>query len=109
MTDENKPISSGEVCYDEKGVTIRFDVFEHYLNFSVEESGYLDAPDNVMNGFIKWDGCSHFYFGDAENDGYLHLCGLQNVKRFAWTVEEVYRIAEREIPTWADYVAGKDK
>jgi hypothetical protein len=40
--------------------------------------------DDYMSFYIKWDGCSHVWFGEPEDpddphdsprDGYLHLCG----------------------------------
>ncbi len=130
MTNTNTPLRSGEVWGDpERGLTIRYDVFEYYMNFRVKQrartsedgtvlylgtdkSVYLshdcdfDSADNVMNGFVKYDGCSHYYFGDSENDGYLHLCDLQRVLAFAWVTEEVFRIAAKEIPQFDASLAG---
>jgi hypothetical protein len=32
--------------------------------------------EKYFSGSIKWDGCSHVWFGeDSPPDGYLHLCG----------------------------------
>jgi hypothetical protein len=53
--------------------------------------GDNDAPlngEHVLKVIIKWDGCSHFNFGDE--NGYLHLCGgiafeqLGNLLRFLY-------------------------
>lgn len=109
MTTKDQPIRSGEVGDTERGVTIQYDVFEYYMNFRVTEHEYPpdeEVAPNVMNGFVKWDGCSHFYFGDPENDGYLHLCGSWHLRKFTWAVEEVFRIAEREVPQFDKYFAG---
>lgn len=38
----------------------------------------LEDAQPYLTGFIKWDGCSHFYFGDQ---GYLHLCGLNEIDK----------------------------
>lgn len=46
---------------------------------------------------IKWDSCSHFHFGKpAEGngrDGYLHLCGVDDLRRHVALIEEVYHLA----------------
>ena len=38
-----------------------------------------DAFELYLQGSIKWDGCSHIWFGEKDEqdktDGYLHLCG----------------------------------
>lgn len=31
------------------------------------------GAESYLTAMIKWDGCSHFNFGDK--DGYIHLCG----------------------------------
>lgn len=38
----------------------------------------LEDAQPYLTGFVKWDGCSHFYFGD---DGYLHLCGIERIEQ----------------------------
>jgi hypothetical protein len=52
---------------------------------------------------IKWDGCSHFWFGEEEDgkpDGYLHICGLgsyyDHVKLMAYLYEKAFELMERE-------------
>jgi hypothetical protein len=49
------------------------------------ENGLEDAQP-YLTGFIKWDGCSHFYFGD---DGYLHLCGLDEIEKLGVVLERL--------------------
>jgi hypothetical protein len=59
--------------------------FEARASFKVHEitswtqsedlSSEFDIPSDFneyLYGTIKWDGCSHIYFGDS---GYIHLCG----------------------------------
>lgn len=40
-----------------------------------------EAGARLFSAWIKWDGCSHFNFGEGEGDertdGYLHLCGRE--------------------------------
>lgn len=66
-----------------------------------ERKGATSSGDHVtdphdaeplVNGTVKWDGCSHVFFGEADNSGYIHLCG-----REAWDtlVDVLPRIYER--------------
>lgn len=43
-----------------------------------------------VSGFVKWDGCSHFYFGDADNEGYLHLCGLEHIHKLSSILNDIF-------------------
>jgi hypothetical protein len=62
---------------------------------SGDETNNLDDACPQVHGMIKWDGCSHVYFGNPKGkgegtDGYLHLCGegswlwLQHVLARVW-------------------------
>lgn len=42
-----------------------------------------------LKGCIKWDACSHVWFGDK--DGYLHLCGLNEWKKHIAVMEWIYK------------------
>lgn len=34
----------------------------------------------IIHGFMKWDGCSHLYFGAADNnDGYVHTDAMRGL------------------------------
>lgn len=56
---------------------------DHYCDWTCEEVSAWDGDSNkpvdcqqYVRGSIKWDGCSHIWFGEkSECDGYLHLCG----------------------------------
>jgi len=41
-----------------------------------------------VDGSVKWDGCSHLYFGDEE--AYLHLCGRKQFDNLTATLIAVY-------------------
>lgn len=43
----------------------------------------FDSPD--IDGFIKFDGCAHLYL----KDGYVHLCGVDEWKRFIAVLERI--------------------
>lgn len=48
----------------------------------------IKKANTYMTGRVKWDGCSHYYFGD---EGYIHLCGKGYIKSHAEIVEKVYK------------------
>jgi len=82
---------------------------EHYWDFKVFEITSWDPTksdnpidniidkESIIGGFIKWDGCSHFYFGEEDEkgnrDSYLHICSSHNFKRIAKLLEYLYKIA----------------
>ncbi len=49
----------------------------------------ITKANKYISGIIKWDGCSHLYFGDR--DGYIHACGSSDVLRIGKILEKVYR------------------
>ena len=51
----------------------------------------LEDAQPYLTGMIKWDGCSHFYFGD---DGYLHLCGLNDIEKLQNVLKKLVALAE---------------
>lgn len=53
----------------------------------------IDAAEQYLRATIKWDGCSHFTFGDRNGDGYLHLCGPTAYRAHADLVCHLYRRA----------------
>jgi hypothetical protein len=44
-----------------------------------------------IRGAVKWDGCSHVYFGD--DNGYIHLCGKLHIRKITQTLEKIYNRA----------------
>lgn len=50
----------------------------------------VEEANTYLHGCVKWDGCSHFYFGDGDNSGYLHLCGDWSIKNHLAIVQRVY-------------------
>jgi hypothetical protein len=85
------------------------DDLQYFMEFEVYEVDSLDLDDNkapseielYLEGFIKWDGCSHVYFGakdeNGERDGYLHLCGKTHWRRHAEVMMKIYELAEKTI------------
>ena len=119
MTNESDIIKQGRI-YD-AGVEVRYEVTSHRLDFTAhqgieQEDGSMwystDIEDGTaefekatrfIEGFIKWDGCSHCWFGDDE--GYLHLCGAKDLASVGWVLHEMFRIASAEMPYFDSSIA----
>lgn len=82
----------------------------HFVDFNVYTNvkwGMGDPEpfekDDYLGCSIKWDGCSHFHFGEEEDrgrDGYLHICGLhsyyEHVKLMEFLYEKAFELMEKE-------------
>lgn len=56
----------------------------------------LDEATPAVLGSVKWDGCSHVFFGskaseNAPPDGYLHLCGRSEFERLKMALSYAWR------------------
>lgn len=84
--------------YDLFRITITEEKKTH-ISFTVHEVIAWTAenkPDDFelyLHGTIKWDGCSHVWFGNnqEEPDGYQHLCGKMYWKRHCAVMEWIYK------------------
>lgn len=126
------PEYSTTLVRDDLNAVITYTAESHSLKFAAYEQGGWDAErvpgelaglwferrgaDNsmdqvqdialaqpMMTGFIKWDGCSHYYFGDS--DGYLHLCGGAYVRQFAALTTAIFDLAAEKVEKWDAEVA----
>ena len=61
-----------------------------------ERTEELEEAHTYFRGSIKWDACSHVYFGDE--DGYLHLCGGMNWKNLMEVMRRVWEYACEKLP-----------
>lgn len=76
--------------------------FETSATFNVLEATAWN-PDNkevsdtrhYLRGHIKWDGCSHIWFGDE--DGYLHLCGKTHFERHKKVMDAIWNVCAEKI------------
>jgi hypothetical protein len=116
----NEPIDVQVVHYDKQGVTLEYSVYSHHVAFRAREGtkayfggdGVQEFADNFekaerfIDGEIKWDGCSHIYFGDKT--GYIHLCGGHSFLHMEFVLREMFRIAAEKMPEWDADVAGAD-
>jgi hypothetical protein len=53
----------------------------------------IKNAQTYLKGSIKWDSCSHFFFGDPDNSGYIHLCGAVYFKKHIALLEYLYKKA----------------
>ena len=75
-----------------------------YLNDGCQLASGFDDAERFVDGCIKWDGCSHLYFGD--DDGYLHLCGGLAFRGLEWALRKVWAEAETRMPKFDRSCAG---
>lgn len=66
--------------YEKKGATSSEDTTED-----------IKEAQPMVHGTIKWDTCSHVYFGD---EGYIHMCGGFNWRNFREILDRVFKTAE---------------
>lgn len=86
---------------------------KHVAQFRVQEVVSWEKEDDpdafgledYLRAAIKWDGCSHFNFGEPKEeadpfdpycgtDGYLHLCGNECYRAHMALIRALYRLAE---------------
>ena len=86
----------------DKSYKISFKIYSVITWSKNEKTGKFE-PCQValyLTGMIKWDGCSHLWFGEKENgvqDGYLHLCGKAYWMMHNQLMNELYDYAEKTI------------
>lgn len=85
--------------------------FEERANFKVYEvvswTGDTSEPidkELYLKGTIKWDGCSHIYFGDG--DGYLHLCGKHFFEQHKRVIDAIWDICSKKIINFNNDIAN---
>lgn len=63
-------------------------IYSQKVDRSMEITKNVEEAENYVNGMVKWDGCSHYYFGDSE--GYLHLCGTESMESLKEIVDDIF-------------------
>jgi len=94
----------------------------HFIDFEVykvcswtksKRTGIFDNPSELelyLTGFIKWDGCSHIWFGEEEDgkqDGYLHLCGKYCWDKHVQLMVELFEFANKEMGVFVKQEKGE--
>jgi len=78
-----------------------FNVFE-VSSWNAENNEVLDT-EHYLKGYIKWDGCSHIWFGDE--DGYLHLCGKTCFEKHIQVINAIWDVCSKKIKRWDNNLA----
>jgi hypothetical protein len=68
------------------------------IGWSVDDEKQPIDYEPYLNCTVKWDGCSHLYFGAEREtgdgrDAYLHLCGVNDYKNHFQLMRELYDYA----------------
>lgn len=79
---------------------IEFSVYE-VISWNMDYS--VSEKELYLKGSIKWDGCSHVWFGDEDN--YLHLCGKDTWLNHCKVMVAIYALAEESIEKYDKEVA----
>lgn len=112
---------------------ITLEIGKYHVDFRVEEIVYIpefledgtvswgrdrennplprteDATELYVRGFIKWDGCAHFYFGEENTPGYLHLCSPLDIKAHADLMLHLHATALERMGDIALGVSGNEE
>ena len=85
-----------------------------FLKFNIKKCISWDMDDEIaetedyMSGYVKWDGCSHVWFGEEDNgnrDGYLHLCGKEQWELHCKMMVAVYEYCSNNIKNFDRMIA----
>lgn len=57
----------------------------------------IDEADVYLHGFVKWDGCSNWYF-DEQDHAMIHFCGRRGMKRVSDLLFACFDMTEELIP-----------
>lgn len=75
-------------------------------NGAVEYTADIEKSDKLIEGTIKWDGCSHNNFApDESNRGYIHGCSRQDLMRLGELYRRLFDIAMERMPNNTDYLS----
>jgi hypothetical protein len=89
--------------------TVQVEVSDYSMNCVVyKATGWtmgneIIEDEKYLSAYIKWDGCSHFWFGDE--DKYQHLCGKTAVDNHCKVLQAVWELAEKSIREFDKEVA----
>jgi len=77
-----------------------FDVYE-VTTWECDKHNTPSEMELYISGAIKWEGCSHVFFGEKDQegkyDGYIHLCGKRYWKRHCEMMMALYSLSEKVI------------
>jgi hypothetical protein len=72
-------------------------VVEEITSWEVDKDKTSAESELYLTCYIKWDSCSHFWFGEKEEEGgqngYLHICGAEYYKNHVDLMNYLYYLA----------------
>lgn len=75
-------------------------------NGAIEYTADIEKSDKLIEGAIKWDGCSHNNFApDESNRGYIHGCSRQDLMRLGELYRRLFDIAMERMPNNGEYLS----
>jgi len=88
---------------------MEFEVYE-VCSWECDETNTVSETELYLTGTIKWDGCSHVWFGEKDKngntDGYLHLCGKTYWQRHSDLMMKIYELAEKTITGYDEEIGA---
>ena len=64
----------------------------------------VSGVEDYLEVMIKWDGCSHFWFGEkyeeGGREGYLHMGGFEDIISHNKVVRECFQLAREKVADW---------
>jgi len=96
---------------EETDYCICFEVYEVSAWKEDPKTKRYTVPCDVelyLTATIKWDGCSHFWFGEEEDgkqDGYIHLCGKCCFDKHVKLIQELFEFGSKRIKRFDHEVA----
>lgn len=81
--------------HDAAGVTQYLAWNENGGSYATEK---IDEASVEIEGFIKWDGCGHFNFGE----GYHHVCGSVDALNLGKLMAELFLLARAHISGYSE-------
>lgn len=70
-----------------------------HVNSSPVDTESLDEATVYLHGYVKWDGCSNWYF-DEQDRVMLHFCEKEQAQAIGVLLGRLYDWAKELIPNW---------
>lgn len=73
--------------------SVTFKVYE-VVSWDTDNHEVVET-EHYLKGYIKWDGCSHIWFGDE--DGYLHFSGRDSFEKHKQVMDAIWEICSKRM------------
>ncbi len=85
-------------------VSMKFKVYE-VNGWGMDNKPEEEDTELYLSGYMKWDGCNHFTFGEEGSDGYMHLCGESEIDKLIDVMTKLKELARTKIKNFDKEVA----